>query len=99
MTAHNDLAEAGKPMTNGMNITNYCNGIKDATVVNYATTTKSDLAANQTFEAFYNSFLAKLTSYLTLIAASSSSSRSINALSQHGGRGRGGRGCGGRGRG
>ena len=83
-------APTDEPMTDGMKITNFCNGIKDATSVNYAITTKSDPAANQTFEAFCNSFSAKLTSHLTLIAASSSSSGSINAISQHGGRGRGG---------
>ena len=80
MTAHNDLAQAGKLMTNGMEITNLCNGIKDATAVNYAITTKSDPAINQTLEAFYNSFSAKLTSHWTLIAASSGSSRSISAV-------------------
>ena len=89
-TAHNDLAEAGEPMTNSMKITSFCNGIKDATAVNYAITTKSDPAGTQTFEVFYNSFSAKLTSHLMLIATSSGSSRSINAVSQHGGRGRGG---------
>ena len=97
--AHNDLAEAGEPMTNGMKITNFCNGIKDATAVNYAITKKSEPAANQNFEAFYNSFLAKLTSHLMLIAALSGSSCSINAVSQHGGRGRGGQGRGGHGQG
>ena len=98
-TTHNDLAEAGKLMTDGMKITNFCNGIKDPTAVNYAITTKSDPAANQTFKVLYNSFSAKLKSHLTLIAASSGSSRSISAVSQHGGRGRGGRGHGGRCRG
>ena len=96
-TAHNGLAEAGEPITDGMKITNFCYGIKDAVAVNYAITTKSYPNANQTFEDFYNSFSVKLTSHITLLAASSSSSRSISAVSQHGGcgcDGRGYRGCG-----
>ena len=58
--------------------------------VNYAITTISEPAALLSFDAFYNSFSAKLLSHLTLVNASSSSSnRSINSV-QHGGRGRGG---------
>ena len=92
-STHNDLAEAGEPMTDRMKITNFCNGIKDAVALNYAITMKKDPTVNQTFETFYNSFSAKLTSHITLIAASSGTTHSINAVSQHGVRGCGGRGC------
>ena len=55
-SSQNDLAEAGENMTDRMKITNFCNGLKDATAVNYAITTKSNPAANQMFEEIYNSF-------------------------------------------
>ena len=70
--------------------TNFCNGLKASVAVNYAITTKSEPTALASFDAFYNSFSAKLLSHITLVNASSaSSSRSIN-LVQHVSRGRGG---------
>ena len=33
-SAHNDLETAGEPMSEGMKITNFCNGLKDAIAVN-----------------------------------------------------------------
>ena len=82
-------------MTDGMKITNFCNGLKDAIAINYAVTSKSE-AGVATFDEFYNSFSAKLMSHLTLVNASNSStSHSVNSV-LHGRRGRGGRGRGGR---
>ena len=52
-------------MTEGMKITNFCNGLKDSVAVNYAITTKSEPAALASFDAFYNSFSAKLLSHIT----------------------------------
>ena len=95
--AHNNLEKAGEPMSDGMKITNFCNGFKDSIAINYAITSKTE-AGVATFEEFYNSFSAKLMSHLTLVNASNTLfSRSINSIS-HGGRGRGSRGHG-RGRG
>ena len=98
-TAHNNLDTAGEPMSDGMKITHFCNGLKDSIAIHYAITTKSDPNVN-TFEEFYNSFSAKLTSHITLTkaTATNNSNRSISAVG-HGGRGRGGRGSRGRGRG
>ena len=97
-SAHNDLETAGEPMSKGMKITNFCNGLKDAIAINNAITTMSEPAALLSFDAFYNSFFAKLLSHLTLVNASSLlSSHTINSV-QHGRWGRGGSGRG-RGRG
>ena len=87
--AHNDLDKVCEPMSDRMKINNFCNGLKDLTAINYVIPSKTEPGVI-TFEDFYNSFSAKLTSHLTLVNVSSSSSnRSINTVS-HGGRGRGG---------
>lgn len=104
--AHNDLEVAGEPMSNGMKITNFLSGIKDPTALNYAVTTKGELGV-QTFEQFYNSFSAKLSTHITLTSsanAGTNSSRQISAMfgnhnGNNRGSGRNGRGRGGRGRG
>ena len=105
--AHNDLATSGEPLTNGMKITHFLQGLKDDTAMNFAIATKSEANVNS-FEEFYNSFSSKLTTKLTLtqqiisggsqrqISAidSSSSSKDRGYYRGHGGRrgGRGGRG-------
>jgi hypothetical protein len=97
--AHNDLETAGESMTDGMKITNFLNGIEDTVAISYAITTKSEPGVT-TFEQFYNSFSAKLTSHITL-TKTTGSQRNINAVyGDSGGKGRGrgrGRGRGGRG--
>ena len=40
--AHNDLEQAGEPMSDGIKITNFCNGLKDAVTINYAITSKTE---------------------------------------------------------
>ena len=72
-SAHNNLQTAGAPMSEGMKITNFCNGLKDSIAVNYAITTKSEPSAIASFDAFYNSFLAKLLSQIMFVNASSAS--------------------------
>ena len=55
-SAHNNLQMAGDPISEGMKITNFCNGLKYSVTVKYAITTKSKLAALASFDVFYNSF-------------------------------------------
>ena len=100
--AHNDMESAGEIVTEGMKITYFMNGLMDTTAVTYAVGTKSE-PGMATFQQFYNSFSAKLTSHITLTKATSNNERNINAMygdneGGRGGRGRG-RGRGGRGRG
>ena len=108
--AHNDLETSGEPLTDGMKITHFLQGLKEDTAMNFAISSKSE-AGVHTFEEFYNSFSSKLTTKLTLTQPSQSSSqRHINALNTNTdhssgrgsyrgrGFGRGGRGRGGRGR-
>ena len=40
--AHNDLDKAGEPMSNGMKITNFCNGLKDLVAINFVITNKTE---------------------------------------------------------
>ena len=91
--AHNDLELAGEPLTDGMKITHFLQGIKEDTAMNFAISTKAE-AAVVTFEDFYNSFSAKLSTKLTLTASShQGSNRNISQLnSQYQGRGYGRRG-------
>ena len=77
--AHNDLASAGEPLTDGMKITHFLQGMRDDTAMNFAITTKSEAAVN-TFEEFYNSFSAKLSTKLTLTQPNQTSHRHINQL-------------------
>lgn len=86
--AHNDLAAAGEPLTDGMKITHFLQGMRDDTAMNFAITTKSEQGIN-TFEQFYNSFSAKLSTKLTLTQPNQTSHRHINQLgtSNQGGRG------------
>lgn len=97
--AQNDLSIAGDPLSNGMKITHFMQGLKEPTAINYAVTTKTELGANATFDTFYNSFSAKLNSHITLMKDNNNepSKRAISAFGTHG-RGRGGRGGRGRGR-
>ena len=64
--AHDNLDKASEPMSDGMKITIFCNRLKDSVAINYAITSKTE-AGVATFEDFYNSFSAKLTSHITLI--------------------------------
>jgi hypothetical protein len=107
--AHNDLETAGEPLSDGMRITHFMQGLKEDTAMNFAISSKSE-ANVHTFEEFYNSFSAKLTTKLTLTQPSQpNSQRHINSLNtdgqgqrNHGHHGRGGRNNyrgGGRGRG
>ena len=86
--AHNDLEAAGEPLTDGMKITHFLQGMRDDTAMNFAITTKSEQGIN-TFEQFYNSFSAKLSTKLTLTQPKQTSHRHINQLgtSNQGGRG------------
>ena len=100
--AHNDLVLAGEPLSDGMKITHFLQGIKEDTAMNFAIATKSEPGVI-TFEDFYNSFSAKLSTKLTLTQGNQNNSqRQINALGtnyQGRGSGRGrynGRGGGGR---
>ena len=88
--AHNDLELAGEPLTDGMKITHFLQGLKDDTAMNFAIASKAEAGVN-TFEDFYNSFSAKLSTKLTLTQSTSGNSqRQISQLnSQQGGRGRG----------
>ena len=75
-------------MTDSMKITNFLGGIQDTTAVTYAISTKAEPNVN-TFEEFYNSFSAKLSSHITLTRGSNPA-RNINAFYAEGGhRGRG----------
>ena len=107
--AHNDLDTANEPLSDGMKITYFLQGLKDETAVNFAIGTKSEQGVN-TFEEFYNSFSAKISTKLTLTQATQpTTQRHINTVNSDsynnrnqgrgGGRGRGrgqGRGYGGR---
>ena len=96
--AHNDLETAGEPLTHGMKITHFLQGLKEDTAMNFAISTKAEPQI-VTFEDFYNSFSAKLTTKLTLTQQNTSSSqRHINAIDTNRNTGRG-EGRGGRGRG
>ena len=99
--AHNDLSTAGDPLSHGMKITNFMQGLKEPTAINYAVTTKNEVGYEATFDTFYNSFSAKLNSHLTLMKDNNDSSkRNISAFgSGRGGKGGRGRGMFGRGRG
>ena len=80
--AHNDLDTANEPLTDGMKITHFLQGLKDETAMNFAIGTKSEAAVN-TFEEFYNSISAKLTTKLTLTQASlPTTQRQISAMNQ-----------------
>ena len=96
--AHNDLELAGEPLSDGMKITHFLQGIKEDTAMNFAISTKAEPAV-VTFEDFYNSFSAKLSTKLTLTQShSGGSQRYISQVnSQFQGRGgrRGGNGRGG----
>ena len=95
--AHNDLYLAGEPLSDGMKITHFLQGLKDDTAMNFAISSKAEQNVN-TFEEFYNSFSAKLSTKLTLTRQSNSnqSQRSINQMTfgNRQGRGRGNRGGG-----
>ena len=88
--AHNDLVDlAGEPLSDGMKITHFLHGLKEDTAMNFAISTKSEPGIN-TFEDFYNSFSAKLSTKLTLTqSASRNSQRQINQVNSTGQGGRG----------
>ena len=71
---HNDLKSAGKIVTEGMKITYFMNRLMDTTAVTYAVGAKSE-PGMATFQHFYNSFSAKLTSHITLTKATSNNKR------------------------
>jgi hypothetical protein len=78
--AHNDLDTANEPLTDGMKITHFLQGLKDETAMNFAISTKAEPGIN-TFEEFYNSFSAKLTTKLTLTTpALPTTQRQINSV-------------------
>ena len=94
--AHNDLNSAGEPLSDGMKITHFLSGLEEDVALNFAISTKSEPHIN-TFEEFYNSFSAKLSTRLTLTRRSqaNNSQRSISQMNlnnQRGGRNNGGRG-------
>ena len=85
--AHNDLVLAGEPLSDGMKITHFLQGLKEDTAMNFAIATKSE-AGIITFEDFYNSFSAKLSTKLTLTQGNQNNSqRQINALGTNQGQG------------
>ena len=88
--AHNDLDLAGEPLSDGMKITHFLQGIKEDTAMNFAIATKTEPGI-VTFEDFYNSFSAKLSTKLTLTQGTQGGSqRQINAVnSNQQGRGQG----------
>ena len=90
--AHNDLALAGEPISDGMKITHFIAGLKENDAQNFAILSKSEYGVN-TFEEFYNSFSAKLSTKLTLTRPQrdQTSNRQINQVNINNG-GRGGRG-------
>ena len=63
--AHNDLETAKESLTGGMKITYFMQDLKDENAMNFAISSKSESGVN-TFEEFYNSFSAKLTTKITL---------------------------------
>ena len=77
--AHNDLVAAGEPLTDGMKITHFLQGLKDESAMNFAITTKSESGIN-TFEQFYNSFSAKLSTKLTLTQPKTVNHRHISQV-------------------
>ena len=90
--AHNDLDLAGEPLSDGMKITHFLQGIKEDTAMNFAISSKAEQNVN-TFEEFYNSFSAKLSTKLTLTkqSQSSNSQRNISQMNfNNSGRGNGG---------
>ena len=91
--AQNDLSIAGDPLSYGMKITHFMQGLKEPTAISYAVTTKTELGTNATFDTFYNSFSAKLNSHITLMKDNNNeaSKRAISAFGTLG-RDRGGRG-------
>ena len=101
--AHNDLDMSGETLSDRMKVTHFISGMKDATAINYAVMTKAENNA-YSFEDFYNSFSAKLTTHITLSSTQKQGARNISQVDTHGGRGDTGRGRGrggrdGRGRG
>ena len=90
--AHNDLSLAGEPLSDGMKITHFLQGIKEDTAMNFAIASKAEPGI-VTFEDFYNSFSAKLSTKLTLTQGSGSNSQrqinQVNSNSQGRGLGRG----------
>ena len=77
--AHNDLATADEPLSDGMKITHFMQGMKEATAITYAISTKAE-NPQATFEEFYNSFSAKLTAHITLTTSTERSVRTVNQL-------------------
>ena len=78
--AHNDLAAANKPLSHGMKITHFLQGIKEDTAMNFAISSKSEGGITN-FEEFYNSFSAKLSTKLTLTQPiKSSAQRNISQI-------------------
>ena len=77
--AHNDLHAAGEPLTDGMKITHFLQGLRDECAMNFAITTKSE-AGVHTFEQFYNSFSAKLSTKLTLTQSKQTNHRHISQI-------------------
>ena len=91
--AHNDLQLAGEPLSDGMKITHFLQGLDEDTALNFAITSKAEPNV-VTFEDFYNSFSAKLSTKLTLTQARSNTGshrriNQVNAQSQGRGNGRG----------
>ena len=79
--AHNDFETANKDLTNGMKITYFIQGLKEKNPMNFDISSKSEANVN-TFEEFYNSFSAKLSTKITLSKNhQASSTRQISATS------------------
>jgi len=72
--AHNDMEISGEPLTNTMKINNFLSGMHDPTALNYAIMTRAE-NANHTFDEFYNSFSAKLSTHITLTKSTKPSTR------------------------
>ena len=72
--AHNDLELAGEPLSDSMKITHFLQGLKDDTAMNFATALKAEPGI-VTFEDFYNSFSAKLSTILSLTQSASGNSQ------------------------
>ena len=90
--AHNDLSLAGEPLSDGMKITHFLQGLKEDTAMNFAIASKAEPGI-VTFEDFYNSFSAKLSTKLTLTQGSAGNSQrqisQVNSNPQGRGFGRG----------
>ena len=91
--AHNDLDMSGEALSDTMKVTHFISGMKDATAIIYAVMTKAENNA-YSFEDFYNSFSAKLTTHITLSSTQNQGTRNISQVDTQGGRGDAGRGRG-----